>query len=261
MHTERNAPKWRILYRKFINKFVDGYAINGVLTLEYLRSLGINNKNIATGVMAADSYNLANAVHAMNITEKQDIRQKIKLNDGLTYLYVGQMVERKGVNYLLMAWEAHTLKYPNDNLLLVGTGILLEQYEQQFEVVDSIHFIGSIDYSTIYYYYAIADIFVIPTLEDNWSLVVPEAMACGLPIACSKYNGCYPELVKENGRVFDPLNLNDTVQTLAYFHTIDLKQAGALSIEIEKEYSPEKAAKRTYELFDNLCKVKNVLLL
>ena len=34
-----------------------------------------------------------------------------------------------------------------------------------------------------------ADVFVIATLEDDWSLVVPEAMACGLPILSSLYNG------------------------------------------------------------------------
>jgi glycosyltransferase involved in cell wall biosynthesis len=45
-----------------------------------------------------------------------------------------------------------------------------------------------------------------PTLEDNWSLVVPEAMACGKPVLCSTLNGCWPELVKDdvNGWTFDP---------------------------------------------------------
>ena len=89
-----------------------------------------------------------------------------------------------------------------------------------------------------------SDVFVIPTLEDNWSLVVPEAMACGLPIACSIYNGCHPELVKkdENGITFDPLKKESIIETLAYFHTQDLEKMGKKSFEIEKEYNPHNVA-------------------
>lgn len=36
-------------------------------------------------------------------------------------------------------------------------------------------FIGRMEYDNIYKYYAIADVFLMPTLEDNWCLVVPEA--------------------------------------------------------------------------------------
>jgi len=44
---------------------------------------------------------------------------------------------------------------------------------------------------------------------------VPEAMACGLPILSSKYNGCWPEYVtRSNGWVFDPLSVDDTLGCL-----------------------------------------------
>ena len=80
-----------------------------------------------------------------------------------------------------------------------------------------------------------------PTLEDNWNLVVPEAMACGLPIACSIYNGCYPELVHEgiNGKLFGPLKEKTIIEALKYFHHIELKIFGQASIKIEKQYSAD----------------------
>ena len=77
----------------------------------------------------------------------------------------------------------------------------------------NVYFIGKVDYDNLPNYYQSADVFVIPTLEDNWSLVVPEAMASGLPILSSVYNGCYPEYVTEdNGWVFDPLDSSDFVE-------------------------------------------------
>jgi len=72
-------------------------------------------------------------------------------------------------------------------------------------------FAGKVDYDQIAIYYRSSDVFVIPTLQDNWSLGVPEAIACGLPVACSQYNGCHPELVtSENGWVFEPMDYQNT---------------------------------------------------
>jgi glycosyltransferase involved in cell wall biosynthesis len=99
-------------------------------------------------------------------------------------------------------------------------------------------------------YYAAADAFVIPTLEDNWSLVVPEAMACGLPILCSKYSGCWPELVQEgNGWVFDPLDHQDTLRVLnlCIQKGSELPGMGRESRTIIAGHTPQHAARSIYE--------------
>lgn len=244
-HTERNCPLWRRLYRRFIGFFVDGYIANGQLTKEYLISQGVKPENVFTGGMCADSKGLSEQVSALSSDEKLQLKKVLvgNQNEGLVYIFVGRMIELKGVNYLLNAWNIHIVAHPEDKLLLVGDGPLLEGYKASYSH-QSIIFTGGIDYSEVYKYYAVSDVFIIPTLEDNWSLVVPEAMACGLPVACSIYNGCYPELVKkdENGITFDPLNGDDILETLAYFHNQDLQKMGKRSIEIEREYNPESTA-------------------
>jgi len=80
-------------------------------------------------------------------------------------------------------------------------------------------------------------------------------MACGLPIACSIYNGCYPELVHDgvNGLRFDPLDSTSFIETLSYFHTIVRKQFGIKSKEIESRFSADKVAEK---IFQACCKVK-----
>ncbi|MBR5851236.1 MAG: glycosyltransferase family 4 protein [Bacteroidaceae bacterium] len=244
-HTERNCPLWRRLYRRFIGIFVSGYIANGQLTKEYLISQGIKREKIFTGAMCADSEGLAQKVAALPSEEKKLIKTNLigKEGNGLLYIFVGRIIELKGVNNLLEAWSEHIISNPKDKLLIVGDGPLLKEYQKTYPN-KSIIFTGGIDYSDIYKYYAVSDVFIIPTLEDNWSLVVPEAMACGLPIACSIYNGCYPELVKKdiNGITFDPLKKESIIETLAYFHTQDLGIMGKNSIEIEKKYNPENTA-------------------
>lgn len=245
-HTERNCPFYRRWYRRFINLFVSGYVVNGSLTKEYLISQGVKSEVIFTGAMCADSAELSKKVLSINDTELISYKEEIlktKEDKGFTYIFVGRIIPLKGIKYLLKAWEKHIIDFPHDKLCIVGDGELLNDFKKEFSH-SSIIFTGAIDYSQIHKYYAVADVFIIPTLEDNWSLVVPEAMACGLPVACSIYNGCHPELVKKdiNGRTFDPLNEEDIVETLSYFHSQDLKEMGKNSIEIEKEFSPEKTA-------------------
>lgn len=242
-HTERNCPAYRVLYRKLINHFVAGYLVNGSLCRHYLVNyLKADSRIITEGVMAADSESLA---------RRTALCKPLKNKKGYVYLYVGRLIKRKGVDYLLRAWKRHSLKFGHDRLLIVGDGP--ERERLQDLAVPSVDFVGEIDYDSVHEYYAKADVFVIPTLEDNWSLVIPEAMSCGLPIACSCYNGCYPELVKEgrNGKVFDPLNEDDTVSTLGHFHEENLEMLGHESRIIESEYSPMKCAERAYE---RICK-------
>lgn len=248
-HTERNCPKWRTLYRQMISRFVDGYSVNGQLTKEYLVEIGVNDQKIFVGGMSGDSEGLVRELGSFTINEQTELKSDLMIKGGLTYLYVGQLNERKGVIYLLEGWIVHIEKFPEDNLIIIGTGPLYELFMNTYSGFDSINMLGFVDYDLMYRYYAIAEVFVIPTLEDNWSLVVPEAMACGLPVACSIYNGCYPELVHEgiNGKLFDPLRKETIVETLDYFHGLDLKAMGNESIRIEKEYDAGSVASKIYE--------------
>jgi glycosyltransferase involved in cell wall biosynthesis len=252
-HTERNCPLWRALYRKRCLRFIDAVICNGKLSKEYIESLGMPGEKIVTGGMAADSNGLMTRI--ADITETQ--RRFIRTQFGLTrpvFLYVGRMIKLKGVAEMLQGWETYkNQKSGPGSLLLVGGGNqenALRQMVKDKNLPD-VHFTGEVDYDDIAQFYAVADIFVMPTLEDNWSLSIPEAMACGLPIACSKYNGCWPELVKEeeNGKVFDPKNPNEIAETLFFFarNLLRLPQMGSRSQEIEKDFAPTNAARALLE--------------
>lgn len=249
-HTERFAPFYKIWQRKFINRFVTGYFANGSETRDYLLSLGVKPEKIHIAGMNADSEGLRRGIAAMTEQEKTALRERLHIQpQGITFLYSGQMIPRKGVSYLLEAWRKHTETFPDDNLMLIGSGELLDAFQKQYADVPSIHLLGKVPYDETCRYYAIADVFVIPTLEDNWCLVVPEAMACGLPVACSKYNGGAVDLMREgeNGTVFDPLNSDSMMSALAFFHGKDLKAMSQRSIELEKPWNTENAAQRLYD--------------
>jgi glycosyltransferase involved in cell wall biosynthesis len=234
-HTERHAQWHRILYRKLVSKWIDAYCASGKLCGEYLQTLGIEKNKITYGHMVADL---------------SGISQAKNLNNGnvrISYLYVGKLIERKGIKQLLDAWYIFQKDKEEQVVLkIVGSGEMLEYLKNFLKAksLSNVELLGHVDYDEMFKIYNNANIFLIPTLEDNWSLVVPEAMANHLPILCSKYNGCYPEYVTEsNGWIFDPLNKSDFVKKLEISYNCDnLKVMGENSKKIISNYTPLHAA-------------------
>lgn len=250
-HTERNCPSWRRFYRKCCLAFIDSALANGDLTKEYLTSLGFNPKRIVTGGMAADAEQL-------QVLTAQSRRHPAThgLFDRIerpAFLYVGQLTKRKGVHELLAGWSIFKSKCSGTgSLVIVGDGAEQTQAHRmvQEQRIPCVRFGGAWNYDKIHLAYAAADVFVIATLEDNWSLVVPEAMACGLPVLCSIYNGCHLELIEDerNGKTFDPLDEASLANALVWCsnNKHKLKEFGQRSVEIVDNFSPRKAAQAAY---------------
>lgn len=248
-HTERNAGKLRTFYRKLVSRWIDAIDCNGSLTAEYVkRTLGYG-KPLAFGHMTAETEGVSTRTAKATTEQVDEVKHRHDLK-GLVFLYLGQLIPRKGIMELLRAWRAADLK--DATLLLVGDGSQRKEVEEYIRQnnIDNVKLTGSVNYDDLGPYYKAADCFIIPTLEDNWSLVVPEAMAAGLPIACSIYNGCHPELVHpENGWTFDPLNTDDTVKTLLSVSDSrdKLKSMGEESKRIVSNHTPQHAAQGIYD--------------
>ena len=249
-HTERKVSKLRFLARKLAARYISAISCNGIQTKEYLVKFGYPKERLFIGNMAADTSGLQEAISKVSDQQRVEIKEKYKLS-GPVLLFVGQIIPRKGIMELLTVWKDFEKKYQKPQLVLLGDG---EQFVDANNYINknkimNVFLLGKVDYSEVAKFYALADIFIIPTLEDNWSLVVPEAMSCGLPIICSKYNGCWPELVKpENGWVFDPLDIDNFENTLqmAWDSNDNWKKMGKNSLKIIEDYTPEKIAKKLY---------------
>ena len=95
-------------------------------------------------------------------------------------------------------------------------------------------------------FYALSDVFILPSISEAWGLVVNEAMASGLPIIISDRCGCYPDIVKEgiNGYSFNPLNKNELLNIMKNIieEKYDLEKMGQTSLKIIKDYTSENMA-------------------
>lgn len=252
-HTERNSGWIRKSYRRLVSKWIDVIDCNGELCAGYVKNLvHFDDTRLTYGHMVADTAGMEAGIKCINDAQCDELRQQLGIK-GIMILYVGRLIELKGVRQLLDAWDIfNETKLSDCTLVYVGGGPLEEIMRKHIEDkgIKDVVLTGAINYDQIIPYYKVADCFILPTTSDNWSLVVPEAMACGLPVATTIYNGCHPELVHpENGWVFDSLDRQSIIDVL---HKIvkakdKLQKMGMESKRIVASHTAENAAKSIME--------------
>jgi glycosyltransferase involved in cell wall biosynthesis len=167
----------------------------------------------------------------------------------LSFLYVGQLIPRKGIHVLLQA-SSRLLqrRMYNFSVTIVGVGSAGEELQREAAALGlegRVNWIGAVNYGDLGAYYESCDVFVLPTLEDTWGMVVLEAMVFGKPVLCAKYAGSR-EMVEHgvNGFVFDPFCVDQLTDHMDRF----IREPGlveSFGAEAKKRiapHTPEKAA-------------------
>jgi len=106
---------------------------------------------------------------------------KKKDHKEIIFIFSGQLQERKGIRYLLEAWNE--LNLPNAKLILCG-----RHHKSTFKLMKqppSVIFTGNLPPEELCSLYQSADVFVLPSLFEGSAKATYEAMACGLPIICT----------------------------------------------------------------------------
>jgi glycosyltransferase involved in cell wall biosynthesis len=110
------------------------------------------------------------------------------INEHTTFkvLYVGSVSVRKGIRYLIKAFEK--LEIPNKKLIIVGPVNQISGIED-LEITDDIEFVGVLKGADLEKAYQSADVFCLPTIEDGYGLVLGEALSYGLPLIATTNSG------------------------------------------------------------------------
>jgi glycosyltransferase involved in cell wall biosynthesis len=113
--------------------------------------------------------------------------KQIPKNDNVfRIIFVGSLSIRKGVYYLLKAYNELNLK--NSELLLVGP--IWDEIKPILKKFDGFYkAIGPVPQKELYKYYSNSSVFVLPSIEEGLAMVQPQAMACGLPVICTTNTG------------------------------------------------------------------------
>ena len=193
LHSERNISRLQLIFRKHVIKNADSYIASSSKSKEAQVHYGAPEGKCHISLLTVDI---------------NKYLQKPQGKGRGRILYVGSLIERKGVDLLLKALAEVKSEY---ELYLAGTGPEednLKKLAEDLKLSDRIHFLGQLRRKELLAQYADSNLFVLPTREDCFALVILEALCAGLPVICSKYaDGAY-DLVEEgkNGWILDPYN-------------------------------------------------------
>lgn len=236
---------------KYVVKNSEAAIVAGKNSRDYLTSLGANEKKI---------FKAPNAVNNSNFKLKLSRKDKAKLKEkyGIpkedkVLLYIGQLIDRKGVKYLLDSFNELTQQDKKLSLIIVGEGpqkkeLLAKTCELG---LDKAYFLGYLPDEELKKIYGLADLFVLPSYEEVWGLVINEAMCSGLPVITTRNVGSAIDLVKNgiNGYIIKEKNSEELAQAiLKVFKEKDKSnKMGGASKNIIKDFTPKKTAQGIYE--------------
>ncbi len=114
-------------------------------------------------------------------------------NDTPVLLFAGRISEEKGVDELPAIMEKVSEAIPNIRLVVVGKG----PYEDKLkELCPNAVFLGWVDHDKLPKIYSASDLCILPSKFDTFSMVILEAISCGLPVIA--YNTKGPKEILED---------------------------------------------------------------
>jgi glycosyltransferase involved in cell wall biosynthesis/peptidoglycan/xylan/chitin deacetylase (PgdA/CDA1 family) len=204
IHTEQNIGYFRRVIRKIFSRVVCHWISYGLTSTEYLESIGVGRAKILQIQNSVDERIFSHPTSpAFEVIPKPVL------------LYVGRLVERKGVPAFFHAAAQLQSEGYLFSILLVGGGPKLPELRDLVQELglNNVHFEGSLPPDRLRGCYRSADVLIFPTLGDVWGLVANEAILSGTKVLCSKFAGCATELF-DGDSIFDPTDHDEFVNML-----------------------------------------------
>jgi glycosyltransferase involved in cell wall biosynthesis len=230
-------------------KFVDGFVSIGTLNREYYANHGVDVRRLffAPFCVSNSAFRLDGASHA---AARARVRGELGLDPcEVLVLFLSKLTAQKRAEDLIRAFALIERQFANARLVIAGSG---EQGKQLRTLtadlsLERVVFVGFHNQSELPGLYAASDVFVLPSAQESWGLVVNEAMAAGLPVIVSDEVGAAPDLVegKGTGIVFPCGDVNALAQALVtLIGSLDLRKTlGAAASRLIDDWDVSVCAK------------------
>ena len=252
MFAAANKDGLKLLIRRMLQRYLQ---LNSYRRADGVIFLSESARNIVSKIIpdvlnksVIIPHGISEAFRREPVHEKRDSENKIGL------LYVSNI---KSYKYQWNVVEAMSILrergYDNIKLTLVGPGDSgplkkLKSAIDTYKMKDRVVWLGAVPYEEIVETYHNASIFVYASTCETFGQTVLEAMASGLPIACSN-RGPMKEFAKDGAKYFDPenpLSIADAVGYLIDNHD-DRKRLALRAYELSKKYTWKDCAEQTFD--------------
>ncbi|MDY6937087.1 MAG: glycosyltransferase family 4 protein [Cyanobacteriota bacterium] len=168
------------------------------------------------------------------------------------FLAVNRFIPKKNLFRLLDAYALYHQSASGEpwDLVLCGDGELRNEIEKRIDelgLASAVRLPGFLQQSQMLPYYAHAGCFIHASTQEQWGLVVNEAMAAGLPVLVSRCCGCYEDLIVDGatGFGFDPENTEELARLMLEVasETFDRAKIGRAALDRIQHFSPDAFAR------------------
>lgn len=173
------------------------------------RYYGVDAHSIVTPTVDISRFSSTNRTFSK--TSKKDKIEKKRI------LFVGSLEPRKGIGYLLEAIKIISSQRHDFLLDIIGSGPMKNSYEETVKTMglaDVVSFYGYQSDSELVRFMELCDFFVLPSVQENFGVVLIEAMACGKPVIATRCGGPEDFVTDEVGILIPPKDVEALAKAL-----------------------------------------------
>lgn len=196
----KNGAGFKEKIKGYFIKGADCYLSTSKTHDEYYKTYGADSEKIVrypfSSIKEKDIQ-----THVVTKEQKKELREKLQIAEEKVVISIGQFIHRKGFDILL---ESAKNLDDSTGIYIIGGKPTDEYYALVKNLgLSNVHFVGFKKPKELSQYYKAADLFVLPTREDIWGLVINEAIAYGLPVVTTDRCLAGVEIISdgENGYV------------------------------------------------------------
>ena len=235
----------RMLTRRWMTRMADFCVTNSPAGQRYL----VETLQAKASRVLCHPYQVPDPQALVSSAASVELHARTIQDRPIRFLFVGRVTSRKGIKPLIQACEQlQAAGMENFQLTVIGDGQQRSELQERTHngpLHDRVEWLGRIPYNQLGQYFQASDVFVFPTLEDIWGMVLLEAMVFGKPVICSKLAGAAESMVVENqnGFLIDPRDMNDIVEKMRRFieQPDRIAPMGIAAYKTVTQYTPETA--------------------
>ena len=181
-------------------------------------------------------------------------------------IFVGRIHPKKGCDLFIEAFHRSLAPDPDWHMLIVGPDQVgwqagLERLSEKFGIKDRITWAGMLRDERKWEALAASEIFVLPSHQENFGIVVAEALACGIPVLISNQVNIWREIESENAGFVEQDTLTGTVNLLEAWNRLGEAGRSAMRVNcrrcFDRYFDLDCNASRFIELIESLCQRKH----
>tara|TARA_X000000368_G_scaffold392767_1_gene357837 strand:- start:17063 stop:18292 length:1230 start_codon:yes stop_codon:yes gene_type:complete len=205
------------IVKRLLLKLFDSAFVGGKNQIRYLSELGFNKQKIYPGCDLVDNdYFMKNSSIGHEL--RSHYRDKYKLPKKFFFTSC-RFIEKKNLKFLISSFAKFQKDQSSWNLVIAGDGPMkkeLMSLTEELNIANKVFFPGYIQYDEIPIFYGLSSCFILPSITEQWGLVINESLASGKPVIVSNRCGSAPNLVegKDVGYTFDPYDESDLISKM-----------------------------------------------